>query len=198
MTDPFADYVPEENDYEKYPAIQLSTVGDTFRGTITRVGQEFLQQVDNGSIVKYPVELKLTFVNIKPLEEVGDVQRAYEPPKVGEIATYFVMKTKQDGKVHHIHEEITRACRKSDVDSIAEGGDLAGKLLEKVKNPNFPTRKPFKKHAFLYKPGDPFASGGPSAASAPPAPVEDEKAALLRQLEELKRQAGGGNDSPPF
>lgn len=160
--DPFAGYTPEEQDYEKHPVLQLSSVGDTFKGTVTRVGNEF--DTDYGS--KYPVEVELSYVSIKPLAEIEDLQRAYTPPSVGETAVFFVTATKQDGKIHHVAEEIGKAAKRVDSNGLAEGDQLAGKLIEKTKSKANPTHKPFKKHAFIVTPGakpaarDPFASAG--------------------------------------
>lgn len=208
MTDPFANYNPEDDQQEKLPVIQLSTVGDVFKGTILRIGAEFTQTLDdNKKLTKYPVEVRLNFVNIKSLPEIADLQRAYEPPKVGEDAVYFVTKAKDDGSRHHIQEEIDKATRRSGVESISVGGELAGKLLEKIKNDKYPTRKPFKKHAFMYEPGDPFTTQEPvnptrSAASAPVSTSITDVSQLTPEQQALLAQiAAGGTpatDRPPF
>lgn len=156
MTDPFAGYDPSQDEREKLPVLQLSSVGDVFKGTVTRIGAEF--DTDYGT--KYPVEVNLTYVAIKPLAEIEDLQREYNPPAVGEDAVFFVTATKQDGKRHHVQEEIEKAARRADVNGLSEGDALAVKLVEKVKSKN-PTFKPFKKHAAIIEPGkkaeaDPF------------------------------------------
>lgn len=150
MTDPFAGYDPnQDDDREKLPVLQLSTVGDVFKGTVTRIGAEF--DTEYGS--KYPVELNLTYVDIKPLPEIEDLQREYNPPKVGEDAVFFVTATKADGKRHHVQEEVEKAARRADVNGLSEGDALAVKLIEKVKNKKNPSYKPFKKHAAIIEPG---------------------------------------------
>jgi hypothetical protein len=160
MTDPFAGYDPNDDEREKLPVIQLSTVGDTFKGTVTRIGSEF--ETDYGT--KYPVELNLSFVAIKPLPEIEDLQKEYTPPAVGTDAVFFVTATKQDGKRHHVQEEIEKAAKRASSTGLNEGDTLAGKLVDKVKNKKNPTYKPFKKHAFLIEPAtlsDPFTGEAP-------------------------------------
>jgi hypothetical protein len=165
--DPFAGYNPEEEEYEKHPVIQLASKGDTFKVKITRVGKIF--DVDYGK--KFPIEGELTYVGIKPLEEIvlpgGRVaQRAYTPPTVGETVVFFAYAEKQDGKTHHVFEEIQKAAKKAGTQGIDEGGELAGKLIDLIKNSN-PSYQPFKKHAFLYTPpvekteADPFGGQPP-------------------------------------
>lgn len=157
--DPFAGYDPEEDEREKLPVLQLSSIGDTFKGTVTRIGSEF--ETDYGT--KYPVEINLSFVAIKPLLEIEDLQKEYTPPAVGTDAVFFVTATKQDGKRHHVQEEIEKAAKRVNSTGLNEGDALAGKLVDKVKSKN-PKYKPFKKHAFLIEPGavapaDPFGNG---------------------------------------
>lgn len=167
MTDPFAGHEPVEEEYEKLPAVQLSTIGDTFKGTVTRIGSDFVVDYDGKSFVKYPIELELTYVSIKPLPEIEDLQRAYEPPKVGETAVFFVTAVKPDGKPHHVGEEISKAAKNAGSHGLNEGDALAGKLIDKVKSKKNTTYKPFKKHAFLIDPAVPAAPSDPFSGEAP-------------------------------
>jgi hypothetical protein len=162
--DPFANYNPEEDKREGLPGLLLSSVGDAFKGTITNIGSVYETEYYS----KYAIELELTYVNIKPVpanEEEGT--EAYEPPKVGDKAVYYVkLTTAKTGKTHHIQEVIQRSLAKVGKNGLDVGDELALKLIEKVQSEANKKKgfKPFRKHAAITVPGTPKAEEDPFEA----------------------------------
>jgi hypothetical protein len=158
MSDPFADYTPEPVEFG--PSIKLSAVGDFFKGKITKVGE--LRSGTHGDY--FFLDIELTHANLTPLpaDPVND-KPAYEPPAVGDTASFIVSATKANGAKHHVLEEIERAARRADKNGVEEGDDLAGKLLEKIPSKKDKSYKPFRKHGFIVTPGV-----RPAAASSDP------------------------------
>ncbi|MEV6898348.1 hypothetical protein [Amycolatopsis sp. NPDC051372] len=117
--------------------IKLKTPGDTFKGKVLNVGHTF----ETERYEKYAIELGLTYVAITPItaQPAHDIE-AYNPPKVGETAVFFVNAAKvADGKPHHVGEEISKASRRVGKNGVDVGDTLAGKLVDKItsrKNPS--------------------------------------------------------------
>lgn len=153
--DPFANFTPREDD--KLPSLRVAAVGDTFAGDVERIGSSFATEYGDS----YVIELKLTYVAIRGIsKEIADAAgvQPYIPPSVGDTVAFFVPVGK------HVDQEIAKATKAAGTNGLREGDNLAGKLIDLIKNAKNPTWKPFKKHAFIVTPGkpvDPFGEKAP-------------------------------------
>lgn len=117
------------------------TEGALFQMKVTDISDQFQAAHGEGFLVTGELEV---------------IRGEVEGPGVGEEGVYFLPATTSQGKEHHIHQELRKACAKAAPGkrSLEIGDTLAVKFVEQ-KAPKKKGMSGFKLHSVIVKAGNP-------------------------------------------